>query len=339
MIPNQWYAVLESKQVKKGQLIGVVRLGEKLVFWRIQNGDVHCTLDKCIHRGAQLSKGKVINHRLECPFHGFQYDKTGEVKVIPARGKNAIVEHYFKQRAYITREMGGLIFIYWGKWPEDEGKLPAVPMFEELLNKDFKYYTKIDHWNVHYSLVIENQLDVVHLPFVHSRTIGRGYRTLVHGPGIRECQGDDGLIEIQVQPFNVKDDGITIPLKYSEIPDNLKTYLYFRFPNIWMNRISNSTIIFIAFSPIDEENTLLYLRFYLKSSIPLLGAIIGRVGARGNLLIAGQDKRVVITQHPLKSVYKMQGQKLIQGDRPIVEYRRIRQKLIENYLEKRNEVK
>ena len=34
MIRNQWYAVLESKEVPKGKLIGVTRLGEKLVFWR-----------------------------------------------------------------------------------------------------------------------------------------------------------------------------------------------------------------------------------------------------------------------------------------------------------------
>jgi phenylpropionate dioxygenase-like ring-hydroxylating dioxygenase large terminal subunit len=332
MIPNQWYAVLESKQVKKGQVIGVTRLGEKLVFWRTQNGKVNCMVDKCIHRGVQLSKGKIKNHHLECPFHGFQYDETGEVKIIPARGKNATVEDYFKQQAYVTRESGGLIFIYWGEWQEDVNLLPPLPMFEELLNKQFKYYTKLDHWNVHYSLVIENQLDVVHIPFVHANTIGRGYKTLVHGPGLKECK-DDGVIELQVQPYNVKDDGKTIPMKSNEIPDDLKTYLYFRFPNIWMNRISSSTIVFIAFAPIDDENTLLYLRFYSKPSIPLLSSIIGKFGARGNLIIAGQDKRVVTTQQPKKSSYKMKGQKLIRGDRPIIEYRRIRQKLIEKETE------
>ncbi|MFX0084787.1 MAG: Rieske 2Fe-2S domain-containing protein [Candidatus Hodarchaeota archaeon] len=328
MIPNQWYAVLESKQVKKGQIIGVTRLGEKLAFWRNQNGEIHCIIDKCIHRGVHLSKGKIKNNYLECPFHGFQYDKTGAVKVIPARGRKALVEEYFKQQAYVTRESGGLVFIYWGEWQGDDTLLPPLPMFDELLNREFKYYTKLNHWNVHYSLVIENQLDVVHIPFVHASTIGRGFKTLVHGPGLRECK-DNGIIELQIQPYNVKDDGKTIPMKQEEIPENLKTYLFFRFPNIWINRISSSTIIFIAFAPIDEENTLLYLRFYFKPSIPILSSIIGRIGARGNLIIAGQDKRVVTTQQPKKSSYKMKGQKLIQGDKPIIEYRRIRNKLIE----------
>ncbi len=331
MIPNQWYAVLESKQVKKGQILGVTRLGEKLVFWRDQNGEIHCLRDKCIHRGVQLSKGKLKNNYLECPFHGFQYDKTGAVKLIPARGRKTLVEEYFKQQAYVTRESGGLVFIYWGEGQDEDTLLPPLPMFEELLNREFKYYTKLNHWNVHYSLVIENQLDVVHIPFVHASTIGRGYKTLVHGPGLKECK-DKGIIELQIQPYNVKDDGKTIPMKQEEIPENLKTYLFFRFPNIWMNRISSSTIVFITFAPIDEENTLLYLRFYFKSSIPFLSSIIGRIGARGNLIIAGQDKRVVTTQQPKKSSYKMKEQKLIQGDKPIIEYRRIRQKLIEKNL-------
>ncbi len=328
MIPNQWYAVLESKQVQKGKVIGVTRLGEKLAFWRNPDGTINCIVDKCIHRGVQLSKGKVKNHHLECPFHGFQYDETGAVRIIPARGKNASVEDYYKQKAYVTKDKGGLIFIYWGEWPQNLSELPPIPMFEELLDKRFSYSTKHQHWNVHYSLVIENQLDVVHLPFVHASTIGRGYKTLVHGPGLQKCE-DDGITELRVQPYNVRDDGKTIPLKQSEIPKDLKTYLFFRFPNLWINRISSSTIIFIAFAPINEENTLLYLRFYTKSSIPLISSIIRRIGARGNLLIAGQDKRVVITQQPKKSSLKMEGQKLISGDRPIIEYRRIREDLIE----------
>ena len=40
MIPNQWYAILESDEVKKGKPIGVTRMGEKLVAWRDTRGAV-----------------------------------------------------------------------------------------------------------------------------------------------------------------------------------------------------------------------------------------------------------------------------------------------------------
>ena len=31
MIPNQWYAILDSGEIKTGKPVGVTRLGEKLV--------------------------------------------------------------------------------------------------------------------------------------------------------------------------------------------------------------------------------------------------------------------------------------------------------------------
>jgi hypothetical protein len=48
MIPNQWYAVLSSKEVKKGHLYGVTRLGEKMVFYRGQGKIIHCLADRTI---------------------------------------------------------------------------------------------------------------------------------------------------------------------------------------------------------------------------------------------------------------------------------------------------
>jgi phenylpropionate dioxygenase-like ring-hydroxylating dioxygenase large terminal subunit len=56
MIPNQWYAVLESCQIPSGGLIGATRMGEKLVFWRTADRVV-CLRDLCAHRGAALSAG------------------------------------------------------------------------------------------------------------------------------------------------------------------------------------------------------------------------------------------------------------------------------------------
>lgn len=58
MIPNQWYVVLGSSQVKD-KPVGVTRMGEKLVFWRDAAGKLYCLRDRCVHRGVQLSKGTV----------------------------------------------------------------------------------------------------------------------------------------------------------------------------------------------------------------------------------------------------------------------------------------
>jgi len=137
MIPNQWYVVMDSEQVKD-QPVGVTRMGEKLVFWRDDAGKVSCLCDKCVHRGVQLSKGKVINGHLQCPFHGFEYDTLGRVTLIPANGKSTPVPERFKVHGYLTYEDHG--FIHLGtanrlpelhrepqRWPDSPGT-KALPL-------------------------------------------------------------------------------------------------------------------------------------------------------------------------------------------------------------------
>ncbi len=108
MIPNQWYVVLESQQVKN-KPIGVTRMGEKLVFWRDQSGKANCLRDFCIHRGVQLSIGRIVNDHLQCPFHGFEYDSSVKVVLIPANGKDQPVPKTFQAHRYPTYEAYGWI--------------------------------------------------------------------------------------------------------------------------------------------------------------------------------------------------------------------------------------
>jgi phenylpropionate dioxygenase-like ring-hydroxylating dioxygenase large terminal subunit len=321
MIPNQWYVVMDSDQVEDTP-VGVTRMGEKLVFWRDGAGQVSCLRDKCVHRGVQLSKGKVLGGRLQCPFHGFEYDTSGRVTLIPANGKHAPVPERFRVHSYPTHEAHDLIWIWWGEEPPEDLQ---PPRFFDNIGDDLSYGRAYDPWDAHYSRVIENQLDVVHLPFVHHNTIGRGGRTLVDGPLV-EWDGDD---KFYLYVFNRVDDGAA-PRKPEELSSAGWTFrLEFIFPNLWQNHLSSQARIVIAFVPVDEAHTILYLRFYQNSMrIPLLRDLFNRLAMPFNLVIAHQDRRVVTTQQPKPSGLRI-GEQLIQGDRPIVEYRRRRQELIE----------
>ncbi|HUX99739.1 MAG TPA: aromatic ring-hydroxylating dioxygenase subunit alpha [Candidatus Deferrimicrobium sp.] len=319
MIYNQWYAVLESKEVGKGKLIGVTRFGEKLVFGRTKKGQVLCLWDRCAHRGAALSVGKVKDDRIKCPFHGLEFDKTGQCQLIPAYGRNTPVDSRFQVNSYITEEKYGFIWVWYGDRQEN---YPPIPFFEELNGLSYKTFQ--DHWTVHYSRAIENQLDVVHLPFVHPNTIGRGNKTVVDGPKARLVND-----EIHAWVYNRKDDG-SPPLKPQDIPEpTTDPIVKFRFPHIWRLAPTPKMNIFIAFTPIDEENTLIYMRFYQKIlKIPLLKQLVNFFGLYFSKIILRQDKRVVLTQQPKKTSLKM-GENLITGDLPIVLYRRRRQELID----------
>lgn len=324
MIPDQWYAVLDTNQVQDGP-VGVTRMGEKLVFWRDGEGQLSCLRDQCVHRGVQLSKGRVVsNGRLQCPFHGFEYDTIGRVRKIPANGQTAPVPERFAVHSYPTHEAHGFVWIWWGDEPPED--LEPPPFFDDI-DEQFAYGQTIDPWDAHYSRVIENQLDVVHLPFVHHNTIGRGCRTLVEGPGVEWINEN----QFNVYTYNKVDDGST-PRKPEEVPTpnpDVDFRLEFIFPNLWQNHISEQVRVLAAFVPVDPQHTLLYLRFYQKLvTLPLMDRLIARLAMPYNVRIAHQDRRIVVTQRPKPSALRG-GEKLIQGDRPIVEYRRRRQELLD----------
>jgi phenylpropionate dioxygenase-like ring-hydroxylating dioxygenase large terminal subunit len=298
-------------------------MGEKLVFWRHPTGRVSCLRDRCAHRGATLSKGTVLDDgKLQCPFHGFEYDASGKVTKIPANGKNAPVPERFRVQQYPTHEAHGFIWIWWGENPPEDLQPPRF--FDGL--EGFSYGRAYDPWDAHYSRVIENQLDVAHLPFVHYNTIGRGNRTLVDGPVVEWL--DENRFVFYV--YNRVDDGRP-PRKPEQItPDPARDFkLAFIFPNLWQNYISDDVRVLAAFVPVDREHTILYLRFYQRFiRLPILRDVVNRLAMPFNLKIAHQDRRVVVTQEPKASGLTI-GEKLIQGDRPIIEYRRRRQELIE----------
>jgi phenylpropionate dioxygenase-like ring-hydroxylating dioxygenase large terminal subunit len=318
MIYNQWYVILESREVIAKKPIKLTRLNQVLTLWRDENGTVCCISDQCCHRGASLSCGCLVDGKVECPFHGFQFGGDGKVKLIPANGKNSVIPETQHVRSYKTVENYSLIWMWWG----DDDKITGEPFFFKEL-ADMSYSTFIDPWNSHYSRCIENQLDVVHLPFVHKTTIGKGNKTLVNGPVVvREGE----LITFYVD--NTWDDGKTKPLKSEEIPDYEKLFhLQFHYPNVWQNLISDKFRIFAAFVPVDEENTLIYLRNYQNFlKVPILKEIVNYITKLSNIVILRQDKRVVITQMPKKTDVKMD-ERLIMGDKPIVEYRKHREEL------------
>lgn len=320
MIYNQWYVILESKELKRNKPLRVKRFNEGLALWRDRDGIASCIADKCCHRGVSLGCGKIVHGELECPFHGFTYDKSGRVSSIPANGRNKSVPETMKVTSYSVYENFGFIWLWWG----DEEKKTTEPFFFSEL-ADFSYSSFRDHWSVHYSRAIENQLDVVHLPFVHRTTIGRGNKTLVNGPVVKL---ENDTITFYVN--NVEDDGNTIPLKPDEILDYEKLFhLQFHFPNIWQNFISDKIRAFAAFVPVDEENSIIYIRYYQKLiRIPLLKQLFNYIGKISSIVILRQDKRVVETQDPKKSELKM-NERLIMGDKPIIEYRKRRHELMQ----------
>ena len=136
---------------------------------------------------------------------------------------------------------------------------------------------------------------------------------------------DENLLNVWV--FNRQDNGQP-PMKPGELSiPNRHPQLQFHMPNYWQNWIAGDMRIMAAFVPVDESHTLLYLRLYQKMvRVPVIKEIFHLFGRLGNYIIERQDRRVVITQKPLRSFNRM-GESLLQGDNPIILYRRRREEL------------
>ena len=317
MIPNQWYGILPSAKVRSGRITAVRRLNLDLALFRTSDGQLGCVVDQCPHRGAALSAGRMQGDCIRCPFHALEFDTTGKCRFIPANGKGSPQQNdRYNVRAYPVREQNGIIFLWYGG---PQLATEQLPFFADDFSA-FVYSEMEDHWNAHYSRAIENQLDVVHVPIVHYNTIGRGHKTLINGPKV--VFEDNTLI---TSANNEVDHG-QLPRKPEECVIKA-TYLRFRFPNLWMNHISDKVRVVIYFAPVDDENTILYIRFYHRiTGFKPVDQLIAWVGKHMNRVIERQDKRVVITQKPKASAYRSQ-EKLLTGDGPIIEYRRRREAL------------
>lgn len=332
MIKNQWYAVASSKEIKEGQLVGMKRLAMDLVFFR-KDGVLSALVDRCSHRGAALSKGKVKGQCLQCPFHGLEFGSDGQCEFVPAIGltnEETDLTRY-NVKYFHLREIMDIVFLWYGD-TDPQGQ----PDFFDIIDETFKMGEIKDHWATHYSRSIENQLDVVHLPFVHHNTIGRGGKTLINGPKVLWLSPN----HLQTSADNEVDRGQT-----PEKPDKARiksSNLQFKYPNLWLNNIADKIKVLGFFAPIDEENTMVYFRFYNKlTGLGPVDKAIGWLGKWADFIVERQDRRVVITQRPKASSFKKSGENLLQGDRPIIEYRKRRQELKEEYqetLEKKEEI-
>lgn len=318
MIKNQWYAVLSSNKLKAGKLIAARRFGEDIIFFRTSLGVACAVTSLCAHRGASLCNGWLENGNIKCPFHGIEYDSTGKCVHVPSDGKSAEHDYSrFNLKHYPTREIGGIIFAWYG-----EKEPTTEPDYFDIIADDSYTYDHVeDTWNVQYSRVIENQLDVSHLAFVHHNTIGRGNKTLCNGPKVVWL--DDNTMRTSAD--NMVDNGQTP--KISADSEIKSTNLTFKFPNMWLNHVTDKIQILAFFIPVDEEHSIIALRFYNKiTGFKPVDKLIAWMGSRANKVIERQDKRIVETQLPKKSDLKMD-ECLVAADLPIVEYRAKRSKL------------
>lgn len=165
---NAWYGVALASKVRT-PLARVID-GTPIVLWRDDTGAVRAVEDRCVHRRAPMSAGKVVDGVLQCPYHGWCYDGTGTVVRIPSLGPGVDPPDRFCVTAYPVVVRYGVVWLWWGDpAAADTAYLPDVP----FLDPDGDPPSHADfHYDAPQELIIENLLDLTHLDFVHGTVFG-----------------------------------------------------------------------------------------------------------------------------------------------------------------------
>ena len=162
--PEGWYFIATRQAVEKVKLAQKTWMGEKVLIWCDKDGKICVSETYCPHLGADLAPaagGCVRDGRLICPFHGYEFDTTGQCVATPF----APPPKTAKLRVYETQEIEGLIFAWWGLGGRaPHWSLPTVPPDQEGWSS-FEINTL--RFPGHPQETTENSVDLAHLRYVH----------------------------------------------------------------------------------------------------------------------------------------------------------------------------
>jgi phenylpropionate dioxygenase-like ring-hydroxylating dioxygenase large terminal subunit len=218
-IRNAWYAAAWSKEVSRDLFTRRI-LDEPILLYRKLDGTPVALLDRCAHKLAPLSMGRLVDDVLQCGYHGMEYDCSGQCVRIPGQER---IPRNARVRGYPLRERYNVVWIWTGDPAlADADRIPVVEHHGEsgwkVIDGGYQYH------HASYVNIADNLMDPAHTTFVHGRTIGNPAATDV------PVAVEDG--ENYVRAYRWTNDADPIPsdrmvAKFSGRIDRCQSYNYY----------------------------------------------------------------------------------------------------------------
>ncbi len=166
-LTNCWYVAAWDHELIDGRLLARTILEQPIVLYRGDSGRPVALDNRCAHRGAKLSNGRLEGDSVRCMYHGLKFDPSGRCVQIPGQDN---IPPKLGVRSYPVVERDHLVWI----WPGDPaGADPAlivdIPYLRDPAWRGAPGYM---HYKANYLLIVDNLSDFVHLAFVHTKTLG-----------------------------------------------------------------------------------------------------------------------------------------------------------------------
>ena len=160
LFTQSWFPVALTKELVPGQILGVNFLDGKIVVFRAPDGTPRAMSAYCPHVGADLSVGKIVDGRVQCAFHHWEYDTDGfcvKTGIGDPPPKSACLFMFPVQERF------GIIWVFNGEEPLFD--LPQLPYADSELASEAYRFGQILHCDPW--VFAANTPDMQHLKVVH----------------------------------------------------------------------------------------------------------------------------------------------------------------------------
>jgi phenylpropionate dioxygenase-like ring-hydroxylating dioxygenase large terminal subunit len=173
-----WHAVATVEEVADGPH-QVWLLGEPWALVRL-DGSLRAFVDRCPHRLAPLTVGRLRDGELQCGYHGWTFAADGHCTSMPPIG----AADHLPSRADLTPAWG-VREAYGFVWLAPEEPLAPLPEFPEWGADGYDCIpTTFMRTPVSAGQLVDNFLDASHFPYVHEATFGDEKAAEVHDDGV-----------------------------------------------------------------------------------------------------------------------------------------------------------
>ena len=161
-----WIPALLAEELPENDCpqVRVKILSERLVAFRDSEGRYGLIDEFCAHRGVSLWFGRNEQSGLQCAYHGWKYDVTGQCIEVPSEPENSNFCANVKLTAYPLVKVGDILWTYMG----DPEKRPELPEFEFVHVPPEQTYTSKRWQESNWLQALEGGIDSSHVSFLHS---------------------------------------------------------------------------------------------------------------------------------------------------------------------------
>jgi phenylpropionate dioxygenase-like ring-hydroxylating dioxygenase large terminal subunit len=163
---NSWYVFGWAHDLEQAAgPLGRIIIGEPVVLWRDGGGCLRGMEDRCPHRHAPLSLGRVEGATLRCMYHGMTFDTDGHCVGVPLMERPPAA----KLRVYPAVEKNDWLWVWMGD--PDAADETFIPDAFGVTDPSQPMRSHSIEYAAHYQLIHDNLCDLSHVDFVHSTTL------------------------------------------------------------------------------------------------------------------------------------------------------------------------